>query len=101
MKQIKIPKNPKFLCEKCEYTTDNKKDYVKHLSTSKHQNETNETLLKQINPIKSPNDKPYFCSCGIVFNSRTTLWRHKKMCLGKIETLKDMNLLQSTLTKLF
>ena len=48
MKQLKIPKNPKFFCEKCEYTTDNKKDYIKHLSTSKHQNETNETQMKQL-----------------------------------------------------
>ena len=83
MKQLKIPKNPKFFCEKCEYTTDNKKDYIKQLSTSKHQNETNETQMKQLNPTKSPNDKIYYCNCGLVFNSRTTMWRHKKKCLGE------------------
>jgi hypothetical protein len=80
MKQIKIPKNPNFCCEKCEYTTDNKKDYSKHLSTLKHQNETNETLLKQPTPQKSPNDKKFSCLCGVTLNSRTTLWRHKKSC---------------------
>jgi hypothetical protein len=50
------------------------------LSTSKHQNETNETHLKQKNPQKSPDDKKIICICGIMFNSRTTLWRHKKNC---------------------
>ena len=77
MKQNLSPKIPKFLCENCEYITNNKKDYLKHLSTSKHNNETNETNMKQENPQKSPN---YKCSCGIYLNSRTTLWRHKKSC---------------------
>jgi hypothetical protein len=80
MLQIKIPKNPNFCCEKCEYITDNKKDYIKHLSTPKHQNETNETNLKQKNPQKSPDVKKITCVCGVMFNSRTTLWRHKKSC---------------------
>jgi len=92
MKQMKIPKSPKFFCEKCEYTTDNKKDFLKHLSTSKHQNATtNETQLNQLNPTKSPNDKTYFCNCGLVFNSRTTMWRHKKKCLGENNTNKNTN----------
>jgi hypothetical protein len=75
------PKNPKYFCKKCEYITNNKKDYTKHISTSKHQNETNETKMKQLvpkNPQKSPKIE---CNCcGILYNSRTTLWRHKKIC---------------------
>jgi hypothetical protein len=80
MKQIKSQKIPLFLCEKCSYKTDNKKDYDKHVSTPKHQNETNETNLKQ---IKSPDDKKYNCECGVILNSRTTMWRHKKTCCFK------------------
>ena len=26
----------KYFCEKCDYQTDNKKDFTKHLSTAKH-----------------------------------------------------------------
>ena len=37
-------KNPNHFCEFCEYTTNNKKDFNKHLMTAKHQNETNETI---------------------------------------------------------
>jgi len=67
-------KNPQksqfFLCEKCEYKTHNKKDFTKHNLTRKHLDETN---LKQNVPI-------LVCECNKIFNSRTTLWRHKKKC---------------------
>jgi hypothetical protein len=68
-------KIPMFLCEKCEYITNNKKDFSKHMLTSKHKNETNETNLKQ-------KSQQYECNCGELFNSRTTIWRHKKKCDG-------------------
>jgi hypothetical protein len=74
MKQNLSQKIPKYFCEKCEYKTDNKKDYTKHLGTLKHQNETNETINSQKNPQMT-------CDCGLVCNSRTTLWRHKKKCI--------------------
>jgi hypothetical protein len=66
--------NPKksqiFFCEKCEYTTHNKKDYTKHLLTRKH---LDETIVKH-------KLLPLMCGCNKIFNSRTTLWRHKKIC---------------------
>jgi hypothetical protein len=68
-------KIPTFLCEKCEYITNNKKDFSRHMLTSKHKNETNETNLKQ-------KSQQYECNCGEIFNSRTTIWRHKKKCIG-------------------
>jgi len=65
-----------FYCEKCDYTTNNKKDYNKHLSTLKHQNDPQ---MKQINPDMSSN---HTCFCGQILNSRTTFWRHKKKCIN-------------------
>jgi len=35
------------------------------------------------------------------YPARKSFFAVRKMCLGKIETLKDMTLLESTLTKLF
>ena len=84
MKQNLSQKIPKYFCEKCCYKTDNKKDYTKHLGTSKHQNETNET--QQI--PKNPN---MLCPCGLSFNSRTTLWRHKKKCNVINNVFNDAN----------
>lgn len=58
-----------FCCEKCKYKTNVKKDYLKHLSTLKHNNK----LIKQ-------NSGQYACECEQKFNNRTSLWRHRKMC---------------------
>ncbi len=33
---LENPKNPKFYCECCQFKTNNKKDFSKHLSTAKH-----------------------------------------------------------------
>ena len=74
MKQHLSPKIPKYFCEICQYKTDNKKDYTKHLGTSKHKVETNETD----ETYEIPKLKQMKCSCGMSFNSRTTLWRHTK-----------------------
>lgn len=76
--EIKYPKNQysNFYCETCDYNTNNKKDYNKHLSTIKHQNAIQ---IKQINPDIFSS---YTCSCGQILNSRTTIWRHKKKCIN-------------------
>ena len=72
----KVPETSKlFVCKFCNYNTSRKSQYDRHLITPKHKNETNETKMKQKSSIK------FQCLCGIDFNSRTTLWRHKKKCL--------------------
>jgi hypothetical protein len=91
MKQISPQKTPTFFCESCDFISANKKDYAKHLATAKHKNETNETNLTPLGKLK--------CShCSISFNSRTTLWRHKKKCgietselLNPLTVNKDLN----------
>lgn len=40
-----VPKNPKFNCDSCKYTTNNKKDYTKHLGTSKHKSQSGDNNL--------------------------------------------------------
>ena len=81
-------KIPKFSCDDCQYKTNNKKDYTKHITTPKHinmkQNETNETHIG-ICPIITNN----ICQCGLNFNSRTTLWRHKKKCINNQQSEKN------------
>jgi len=71
-----IPKKTKFICESCQYRTDNKKDYTKHNNTLKH--------IKTINfnsfSTKKP-EKSYTCICGKIYKERTGLWKHKKTCI--------------------
>ena len=79
----KIPKNPsQYLCTKCNYSTHIKKDYNKHLLTSKHRMETNGNEKLQLK---------YNCdNCSKVFNSRSGLWKHGKKChVINTETVED------------
>jgi hypothetical protein len=72
----KIPKNPqKFICEKCDYNTSNKKDFKKHEQTIKHKTtlNPNDTYLKNPIPI-------YQCKCGKKYKHSSTLSAHKKNC---------------------
>jgi len=80
MKHFETKKSPKisksFHCELCDYKCSKDSEWNKHILTAKHkmkQNGTNETNL-------SPKISKTCLCCGIIFNSRTTLWRHKKMC---------------------
>ena len=81
MKQNETEKTPKYPCETCNYTTNNKKDYNRHLFTSKHQFETNMKQMKQIYPFLPLSSNNFICDhCSGSFSSRTTLWRHKRSC---------------------
>jgi len=56
-----------FECSACNYMTEVKSNYQKHLDSKKHFNNTN--LIK----------KQYVCSlCNDKFNNNVSLWRHKK-----------------------
>ena len=96
MKQNETKKVPKssdiFTCHNCDYNTSRKSQYDRHLLTAKHKNSLFETEMKQESSEK------FQCLCGIIFTSRTTLWRHKKICTfeeNKPENLKitDDNLI--------
>ena len=70
--------NNKYICKKCDFKCYKKSEWKRHIITRKHINETNETEMKQ---KISKNLKIYECdNCKDTFNSRTTLWRHKKKC---------------------
>ena len=71
----KIAKN--LCCELCNYYTCKTSDYKKHLETIKHKNRKNETFETEVKPNVAKNLQ---CICGMSFNNRTTLWRHKKKC---------------------
>jgi hypothetical protein len=81
MKQNETNFSPKVAknlhCELCDYMTCKLSDYKKHLLTDKHKKRENETFETE---MKQNVAKNLQCICGICFNSRTTLWRHKKVC---------------------
>uniref|UniRef100_A0A6C0JHG2 C2H2-type domain-containing protein n=1 Tax=viral metagenome TaxID=1070528 RepID=A0A6C0JHG2_9ZZZZ len=73
-----VPKSSdKYTCTVCDYNTCRQSQFNRHITTVKHKiriNETNETILG------TKSTKCFQCTCGIDFNSRTTLWRHKQIC---------------------
>jgi len=72
-----------FNCEKCNFNTSNKKDFNRHLSTSKHKILQNTT---QISPKNENCDvKVYLCGCGKKYKHHSSLWTHKKKCIFIIE----------------
>ena len=86
MKQNDPNLSHRFKCELCEYYTDSKKDYNKHINTKKHKYRDNCNNVNQnVTIVKqglSHNSVLHTCSnCNSTFTNRTTLWRHKKKCV--------------------
>jgi len=85
MEHSETKKTPKYSCELCRFTTNNKNDFTRHIGTRKHNklvgNETNETYFTQ----KTQNIKHLCHMCNVELNSRTSLWRHTKKCNNEIK----------------
>jgi hypothetical protein len=83
-----------YYCEICEIKTNNKKDYEKHLVTSKHKKLTivNKELTEK--PQNNIIHELFVCeNCNKEYKSRVGLWKHKKSCIchDKSETNNDNN----------
>ena len=75
MEVIKTPEIPKkYGCDLCDYFTSNKKDYERHLFTSKHKKHTDGSI-EEINKIPI-----YNCLCGKVCKTHGGIWKHKQKC---------------------
>ena len=72
-----------YHCECCDFITYKKSNYLKHLSTRKHQkriNLGNDFVKKMPKQKKMPKSKSYICECGKVFKTSSGLWKHQKKC---------------------
>ena len=79
-------KIPKYICDYCNIKTNNKKDYEKHIMTSKHLKLTNVNILLTNSPPK-PADYNFICQkCNKEYKSRVGLWKHKKKCNNDVIT---------------
>ena len=69
-----------YTCKTCKYKTERKNSWKRHLKSKKHNNFIN------------PKNKLICAVCNITLGSRTTLWRHSKVCnkqLSMEEVLKE------------
>ena len=80
-KIIEIYMDKKFFCEKCNYKTNIKSHWEKHLKTKKHSN-----MFK--------------CEiCNLQLSSKSSYYRHKKLCNGT-ELIKKMDMLYEKIVEL-
>ena len=93
-----MPKNAEiFYCEKCDFKCSKKSNFNKHLTTAKHKMKQNETKKMPKNADSLHN---FICEfCCDVFQSRTTLWRHKKNCKSNIKKSATLDKKSATLDK--
>jgi hypothetical protein len=121
----KNPKKPpqKYVCEKCYFECSNKKDYTRHLATTKHKRltNTNKRLIEKTphdntvisnnegyntlplgssnNTISVKNKDLFECNgCGKVYCHLSSLCKHKKSCYNN--QLSNSHLITSSTTTL-
>ena len=80
-----------YYCKKCDYICCKLYNWKKHLSTSKHNQETKETLLETKSGKKWHNINTQCDNCNKEFKSRSGLWKHKKICEQNILNIVNSN----------
>ena len=72
----KLKKTLDLKCDKCDFITSNKNDYIRHTLTKKH-------LLvdSQCLSMEKTQKNSYACMCGKMYKDNSGLWRHKKKCI--------------------
>ena len=80
----------RFVCKACNYSSNHKSNYTKHLQTYKHKMLVDGKLMYANN-----------CVCGKGYKHLTSLYRHKKICkLSQLQETKTTNeLIQHLLQK--
>ena len=74
----------KFVCQRCDYSSCKKSQYVRHLATDKHQNGGNGLQMDyNLGPKSST---AFICFCGKKYVHRQGLWKHQKIC-----TIQQLN----------
>lgn len=69
----------RYCCKKCDYNSSNRKDYTRHLATTKHRWIT---MDNEKNPRASC--RLFSCVCGKNYKFRSGLCKHKKKCRGSV-----------------
>lgn len=72
-----------YECIPCKFESNNRKDYKRHSSTIKHAKRLREYANAQSGaPCIDPEyDDKFTCYCGLIYKSRSGLWRHEQTCV--------------------
>ena len=67
-------------CGPCNFSTNNKADFVRHLKTSKHFLKHNTPDNEMDNKKTQKNALPFSCECGKKYKFKSGLCKHRKNC---------------------
>jgi len=82
-----VPKgSEKFHCIFCNYYTSRKSQYIRHLSTDKH---NFQQMATNGNKWQQKSSNAFNCECGKFFKDRSGLWKHSKKCNLKCENADE------------
>ena len=69
-----------YVCKCCHYNTCRYTDYVKHLTTDKHQKRETDSEMVVNDSNLSSKVAHYECKCGKIYKYDSGYYRHKKKC---------------------
>lgn len=79
-----MDKTGTYRCDKCDYTTSRKFNYVKHIKTDKHKSLLLGDVQQNVHfshPDATPDKTTYRClNCNKKYMAQRSLWRHSKTC---------------------
>jgi len=78
-----VIKNAKkmYYCENCNFTTNNKSNYVTHVDTKKHKLAVSNNDKKMVNKkCKKMQEHVWWCNCGKSYKYQSGISRHKLNC---------------------
>ena len=70
----------KYECVLCVFSTQNKKDYSRHLTTKKHICNTWKPMETK-KPQKPNSSTNFDCPCGKAYTNNSGLWKHQSKCM--------------------
>ena len=77
---------PSFICDKCDFKSHKKSDFERHILTAKHKRLT--SMSTNYAETVCDHKSRHNCACGKVYNSRQSLYRHRKTCNRTATPLK-------------
>lgn len=106
MEAVKPQKNPKYSCVECDFSTSNKKDFNRHMTTRKHlaskEGSTDGVygIIEKQQIPQSIRAVAHICSaCNKRYASRGSMWKHKQKCIEPIIDVVEPTIIQPIVPK--
>jgi hypothetical protein len=78
----------KYCCKNCDYVTNKKSNYDRHILTAKHQ--LDDKWMTKNEPSEPTIEKTFECSCGKKYKYRQGLHKHQTKC-NYVETTENID----------